>query len=70
MPLVDGERLIGVLDLDSPRLDRFDAGDARVLEALAQDDRRRLGLAARRHRRFASRYLRIARDARHFAREM
>ena len=35
VPLVDGERLIGVLDLDSPRLDRFTAEDAKLLEALA-----------------------------------
>ncbi len=33
--LVAGERLIGVLDLDSPRLDRFTADDAKLLEALA-----------------------------------
>ena len=36
MPLVDGDRLVGVLDLDSPRLDRFTPADARLLEALAQ----------------------------------
>jgi GAF domain-containing protein len=35
VPLLAGDRLIGVLDLDSPRLDRFDADDARLLEALA-----------------------------------
>jgi L-methionine (R)-S-oxide reductase len=35
VPLVQGERLIGVLDLDSPRLDRFTADDAKLLEALA-----------------------------------
>jgi GAF domain-containing protein len=35
VPLVAGGRLIGVLDLDSPRLDRFTADDARLLEALA-----------------------------------
>jgi len=35
VPLVAGERLIGVLDLDSPRLDRFTAEDARLLETLA-----------------------------------
>lgn len=35
VPLVAGERLIGVLDLDSPRLDRFTADDARLLEGLA-----------------------------------
>jgi GAF domain-containing protein len=30
-----GEKLLGVLDLDSPRLARFNAGDARGLERLA-----------------------------------
>src|SRR5262245_15695166 len=35
VPLVDGGRLIGVLDLDSPRYDRFSAADARLLESLA-----------------------------------
>jgi GAF domain-containing protein len=35
VPLVAGDRLIGVLDLDSPRLDRFTADDACLLEALA-----------------------------------
>jgi GAF domain-containing protein len=35
VPLVKGDRLIGVLDLDSPRVDRFDEDDQRGLEALA-----------------------------------
>jgi L-methionine (R)-S-oxide reductase len=35
VPLLAGERLVGVLDLDSPRLNRFGADDARLLEALA-----------------------------------
>lgn len=35
VPLVAGERLIGVLDLDSPRLARFDADDRAGLEHLA-----------------------------------
>jgi GAF domain-containing protein len=35
VPLVAGDRLIGVLDLDSPRFGRFTAADARLLEALA-----------------------------------
>ena len=35
VPLVTHGRLIGVLDLDSPRLDRFTREDARLLEALA-----------------------------------
>ena len=36
VPLTLGERLLGVLDLDSPRPSRFDEEDARGLEALAQ----------------------------------
>lgn len=40
VPLVvatkDGESLIGVLDLDSPHTDRFDAEDQRGLEAIAR----------------------------------
>lgn len=36
VPLVAGGRVVGVLDLDSPRLRRFDQGDAIGLEALAQ----------------------------------
>jgi L-methionine (R)-S-oxide reductase len=36
VPLVDGDRLVGVLDLDSPSLDRFTEADARMLEALAE----------------------------------
>jgi GAF domain-containing protein len=36
VPLLAGERLIGVLDLDSPRLGRFTAADAPLLEALAR----------------------------------
>jgi L-methionine (R)-S-oxide reductase len=35
VPLLDGERLVGVLDLDSPRLQRFDAVDAAGLERIA-----------------------------------
>jgi L-methionine (R)-S-oxide reductase len=34
VPILDGDRLIGVLDLDSPLTGRFDAADARGLEAL------------------------------------
>jgi GAF domain-containing protein len=37
VPLVQGERLWGVLDLDSPKLSRFDADDAAGLEACASD---------------------------------
>ena len=35
VPLLHGTRLVGVLDLDSPRMARFDERDARGLEALA-----------------------------------
>jgi len=35
VPLVRGDELIGVFDLDSPILDRFDADDQRGLEAIA-----------------------------------
>jgi GAF domain-containing protein len=35
VPLLAGDRLIGVLDLDSPTLERFDAEDARHLERFA-----------------------------------
>src|SRR6186713_2006625 len=34
VPIVAHEQLLGVLDLDSPRLARFDAADARGLERL------------------------------------
>jgi GAF domain-containing protein len=36
VPVVDGDRLLGVLDLDSPVHGRFDADDARGLEALVR----------------------------------
>ena len=36
VPIVDGGNVIGVLDVDSPRLARFDAEDARGLEALVR----------------------------------
>ncbi len=35
VPLYKGDRLIGVFDLDSPRLDRFDADDQAGLEVIA-----------------------------------
>ena len=35
VPLFKHEQLIGVFDLDSPRLDRFDVDDQRGLEAIA-----------------------------------
>jgi len=35
VPLFDGERLIGVFDVDSPRPERFDDDDQRGLESLA-----------------------------------
>jgi L-methionine (R)-S-oxide reductase len=36
VPIVEGERLIGVLDLDSPSCGRFDEDDARGIEALVE----------------------------------
>ncbi len=36
VPLYKGENLIGVFDLDSPKLDRFNAVDQQNLEALAK----------------------------------
>jgi L-methionine (R)-S-oxide reductase len=36
VPMVHADRVIGVLDLDSPRAGRFDDGDARGLEALVR----------------------------------
>ena len=35
VPLQSGGRLIGVLDVDSPRVGRFDDSDARLLESVA-----------------------------------
>jgi L-methionine (R)-S-oxide reductase len=35
VPLVDGDRLLGVLDLDSPKLARFDETDRAGLELIA-----------------------------------
>ena len=36
VPLVHNDELVGVLDLDSPRIDRFDEEDQQGLEAIAQ----------------------------------
>jgi L-methionine (R)-S-oxide reductase len=36
VPILAGDRLLGVLDLDSPRVGRFDAQDAAGLEKLVQ----------------------------------
>lgn len=36
VPVIAGGRLIGVLDLDSPRLGRFDVADARGIESLVE----------------------------------
>jgi GAF domain-containing protein len=36
VPLVQGERVLGVLDIDSPVPDRFDADDEAGFEALAR----------------------------------
>jgi L-methionine (R)-S-oxide reductase len=35
VPLIAADRVVGVLDLDSARLARFDEADARGLEGLA-----------------------------------
>ena len=36
VPMIDGERLVGVFDLDSPRLNRFDATDQAGVESAVQ----------------------------------
>ena len=36
VPLVDGDKVIGVLDIDSPKIDRFDAEDQRGIEQLVR----------------------------------
>ena len=36
LPLLAGDRLIGVLDLDSPDSDRFSAADERLLTEIAE----------------------------------
>lgn len=36
VPLLRGAQLLGVLDIDSPRVERFDAADAHGLEELAR----------------------------------
>ena|SRR5688572_24175709 len=36
VPLLSGGKLIGVLDVDSPSLDRFTAEDTKLLESLAE----------------------------------
>ncbi|MSP03245.1 MAG: GAF domain-containing protein [Acetobacteraceae bacterium] len=46
VPLIDGGRLLGVLDLDSPDLARFDAEDQAGCEALAAIVTRHLARAA------------------------
>lgn len=43
VPILRGDRLIGVLDLDSPEPGRFDAEDARGCEALAAMMAERIG---------------------------
>ena len=37
VPIVQGDRVVGVLDLDSPRKSRFDDDDARGLEAVVAE---------------------------------
>ena len=51
VPLLAGERLIGVLDLDSPRLGRFTACRRAAARSPCAEIGRRLRLDARRHRR-------------------
>jgi len=36
VPIVQANRVVGVLDLDSPQLARFDEADARALEAIVE----------------------------------
>lgn len=43
VPILDGDRLVGVLDLDSPEPARFDAEDAAGCEAIARAIATRLG---------------------------
>lgn len=43
VPIMAGDRVLGVLDLDSPRVGRFDAEDAAGCEALAALLAQRLG---------------------------
>jgi len=37
VPIIQGDRVLGVLDLDSPKLARFDAEDASGVEALLRE---------------------------------
>jgi L-methionine (R)-S-oxide reductase len=37
VPLLDGSRVLGVLDLDSPSVNRFDERDCKELEIIAND---------------------------------
>lgn len=46
VPLLDGDHVIGVLDLDSPMLARFDADDQAGCEALARLLERRIASTA------------------------
>lgn len=45
VPLIVGNRLVGVLDIDSPQIDRFSAEDQRGIEALCASFVRRLEVA-------------------------
>ena len=45
VPLVVGDRLVGVLDIDSPQFDRFSAEDQRVIEAVCASFVRQLEAA-------------------------
>jgi GAF domain-containing protein len=46
VPLVASGRLIGVLDVDAPKVGRFDEEDRRGLEAVGEIVSRRIGIAA------------------------
>jgi L-methionine (R)-S-oxide reductase len=37
VPLLDGDRIVGVLDIDSPLTDRFSASDVQYVESLARE---------------------------------
>ena len=46
VPLISGGSLLGVLDVDAPRVGRFDEEDRRGLEAVGRIVSRRIGIAA------------------------
>jgi L-methionine (R)-S-oxide reductase len=46
VPLMSGGSLLGVLDVDAPKVGRFDEEDRRGLEAVGRIVSRRIGVAA------------------------